>query len=378
MQLTLIIDTFELGTEYNQRSKDQKSGFVTFNGLGFEAVSDVSTNNRITPTDLAEQGAIHSPQTNSSNLITKFIDKTSHINRKRYVNTWGTEITPYRIWGTQSPKTFTAQFESRLKIMQDVANMVYYELYADGYGTIQYHPKRLAKNFLKYDVQYNAKNIVKHERIFPGVQMIGLEETLTSSSNVNVEELITHLKLIGKDPTIPGDVISYTGNLIGAARNVELMERFGYRRMEATNQMFNYNKVLPDKTTFMNAAANELLIFINSGLHTRTDNIVFRPEIDLACPVCILPDKEIFYSQSISHNITIGGDASTTINSNFGRSEHEPAPDLGSYIILSENLYKVNNSDIKGKEKAIWETNIQKQMKRYFDKLSAKAVKIFD
>jgi len=79
---------------------------------------------------------------------------------------------------------------------------------------------------------------------------------------------------------------------------------------------------------------------MNSELHNAQISMVFRPELRLGLPIFIEPDGDVFYVQSISHSITVNGEATTTVNANFGRKEEASPPDLFSYMVMSEKLYK--------------------------------------
>lgn len=334
------------------------AGQQSFEGLGpYTLASDFYDNDikvadltyAIGPTDVAEDRAIK--KDNFSLAIG--LEKTKHVpnsadivstgGRLRKIVTWGTQITPYREFQFSAIEVFQSQFDSRLSVLQETAKLVYYQLYVDPWGNIQYHPYRLATKFLNTDISYakDGKKIV-HENIFPGAQILGPEETLASNSVYNIEELITFLRLLGIDPTTK--IQPELGNIIGECRALFLQKRFGYRRAEVSCPLFNNNFNIIDGSgasiKFMDKAARELLIFKNAELYSRTDTIIFRPELELAMPICIMPDKEIFYVQSITHTVDIGGSARTEISSNFGRSYLAPAPDIHSIMETADCIYK--------------------------------------
>jgi len=328
------------------KSKNKKSGYLSFFGLGNFGVATNATADGSGGTDEALDLFVENGAYRKDNFsLRKALELTKHT-RKRFVSSWGSETTPYRIWNTQSVKTFESSFDSRLSIIQGVAEMVYYNLYVDGFGNVRYHPIRLGTDFLKYDLVYLKENNdpVHHERLFPGMQVIGPEEIISTSSSYNVEELKTFLHLEGFYPFSDAD--PRVVDLVGSYTATNLLRRFGYRRGSVTNPLFNVNPKLVtrdgDHVKFMDLAARELLMFENAQLYTRQDNIVFRPELEVASPLFIVPDREIFYVNSLTHNIPIGAEPTTSINSNFGRSELMPAPDLYTYIVKSENLYRVN------------------------------------
>jgi hypothetical protein len=94
-----------------------------------------------------------------------------------------------------------------------------------------------------------------------------------------------------------------------------------------------------DGICFFDVVAYALMHYMNGELYTKQATMVFRPELELASPAFFPDDKTVFYVQSISHNISVGGDATTNINSNFGRKDDEPIVDLYSCMLLSQKLY---------------------------------------
>jgi len=297
---------------------------------------------RMTPDKLSESKVIH-----KDDLTTKeMIRRVSHTRRPRYTSYWGEKITPYRIFDFQSWKPYTSDFSSRLDVLRQSAGLVYYELYVDGYGTIQSHPMRLANDYLIWDTIYDVGGEEsKHRNIFPGSQVVGPEETTDVSTNLNVDELVTFLRLVGHHEVIKSDVVNKT-QLVGSAIDRRFMERYGYRRKEINNPLFGYNTNIRDfdgsNIPFMNLAARSFIKFMNAELYTRTATLIFRPEMEIASPVIFTDDNNVFYVRSLSHSITIGGSASTIINCNYGRQDGELPPDLANYMLISEKMFKTS------------------------------------
>jgi len=299
------------------------------------------------PESVADTRAVHNTEFN----IERALFKTKHSNRKRMTVSWGSHITPYRLFNTRTPQTYTSDFSSRLDVLREIAGMVYYDLYVDGWGNVQYHPMRFANYFLQHDIRYISKSgvSVEHENIFPGTQVIGPHERVTSSKSLNMEEMVTFLRLQGS-PVVSSDDPTLQVFLMGSYTDMHLMRRFGYRRESVSNTLFNENPdvACSDGTTrkFMNMAAEAVLKYANAGLYTMEENIIFRPELEVALPLYIQDSREVFYVDSINHSGTIGGDATTTISASFGRKEKDPAPDLFNYIIASQQIYKLSGQTV--------------------------------
>jgi len=280
------------------------------------------------------------------------LDYVSHTDaRRRKFIAWGDKLTPYRIWTLQSPNIFTSTFATRLDVLTEVAELVYYDFYIDGCGNFHYHPMRLTNEFLMsnaviYDTSApgNKKYL---KRTFKHAQVICPEETFSVSTALNIEELVTFLRVTGQEETIkaPGELT----DLYGSAIDKSMIARYGYRRKELNNTLFNVNQHISNKITFLDVAAMVMMQFANAELYTRQQTIAFRPELDIASPVIFSEDNNVFYINSIEHNFVVGADATTNINCSFGRRDMELAPDLSSVLLATETAYNLKsplNTDV--------------------------------
>jgi hypothetical protein len=325
--------------------KNQKSQFLNFSALGnFGLADEDSEKSTISPHDLANQSFVHK----NDFSLGRAIRETSHKSRPRYTSSWGYNITPYRIFNFQAPNIYDSTFSDRLSILRDVAGMTYYELYVDGYGTVHYHPMRFSNDFLHWDIISSKDFLDDHFDRFPGSQIVTPEEVINVSSSFNIEQLVTFLRLSGVHPTLGNNSRSEPLELTGSAIAEEHMARYGYRRKDIKNALFNFNPSMYDNggnkianVKFLDVAASALMRYANSELYSRTANIVFRPEMQLARPVFFTDDDMVFYIQSLSHSVTIGGDATTSINGNFGRKDRHPPTDLLNYILTTQKLYNL-------------------------------------
>lgn len=320
-----------------------KRNILNFAALGeFDLYQDQNLTSTQTPAAELARGAVLRTEWNLKTAL-----QTCSHKRRRGLIIWGQSITPYRLFATTSPQTFTGEFSSRLEILQNIAQLVYYTFYVDGYGDVHYHPRRLTNDFLQHEViSAPYGNMTKIPYNFPGSQVIGEGETTNSSSRVNVDELTTFLRVEGQDPFASPD--SNAMLMVGSAVDENYMARFGYRRKSIRNELFNYNPVLADRDgkqlTLMDLCAKALLQFSNSELYTSSRTLIFRPELKIAAPVLFFEDDDVFYCQSASHSIRMNGEATTTINGNLGRKFLEAPTDLMSFIILNEKIYKYDGA----------------------------------
>jgi hypothetical protein len=175
-----------------QDKKNEKSSLLSFDGLGnFKTASDFIDTPDFDLFDVADNKAIYHPRHSKNSLMGRFVREVSHKYRPRVIESWGTNLTPYRGFETKSVDTFTSTFDSRLSILQGTSELVYYSLYVDGYGNVQYHPMRLSLKYLNYDmISWPGGARKTHAWAFPGAQIIGYDDLINSSSTINVEELV--------------------------------------------------------------------------------------------------------------------------------------------------------------------------------------------
>jgi hypothetical protein len=281
--------------------------------------------------------------------IDKMVHDVSHTKNARFVMAWGEEITPYRIFGTATPDYWTSEFASRLDVLQQVAEISYYDFYVDGNGTSHYHPQMLDNLFLNNDAAYfdpTTNKLNKHKDVWSAARIIGPEELIGNSPGINIESMITFVKLRGKNPIVKSVPPEF--ELVGTATHREFLSRFGYRRALVDSPMFNYNLPVGPKITIGDLLAIALLQYQNAELYTTTAQLIFRPELEICRPVYFVEDKTVFYINSITHSINVGGDATTTVNGSFGRKATEPATDLQSFVITQQAIHKFHNNT--GKE----------------------------
>lgn len=352
--------TYEAQRRFLEISDDNRniSGSV-FSALGeFERVDDTKPDYRTPEVLEHNEGAIHKHDFS----LLSVLKKTSH-ERKRCTVSWGNNITPFSIFNISSPQPYVAEFSSRLEILNHIAQLTYYDLYVDGYGSVHYNPMRLANKFLKYSVFSNNK---WHVYQFPGTQIVGPHELLNESNRVNIEELTTFLRVTGKNPYVSNEIVTQA-MMSGSAVDRNLMSRFGYRRKSIDNPLFNYNVTLSTtggKTIkFMDAVAYSLLKYMNSELYSTQMNMVFRPELKIGAPIYQPYSKDIFYCQSMTHSVSVNGDASTMASGNFGRKEKEPPPNLFDFLVMSE---KMKNSYSSRDNKQLVFSNAE-EMQEYYE-----------
>jgi hypothetical protein len=182
-----------------------------------------------------------------------------------------------------------------------------------------------------------------------------------------LEELITFLRVSGEDETIQGGDSSQLIGLYGSSTDKKMLARYGYRRQEVQNNLFNMNvEIVKGKVSFLDVAAAVLMQFMNAELFTRQTVVAFRPELEIASPVFFTEDNSVFYINSVDHNITVGGDATTSINCSFGRKDYELPPDLNSFLLQTQVAYNLKEKRFAD-PKTLWNNIKIKEWQRYLD-----------
>ena len=74
-------------------------------------------------------------------------------------------------------------------------------------------------------------------------------------------------------------------------------------------------------------------IYRNADHYNASITMIHRPEMRVARPVYLLDRAEIFYINSINHQLTVGAVPTTTLGLTYGRSITVPSVDFTSYLI---------------------------------------------
>jgi hypothetical protein len=332
-----------LNDKTGQRDKDtapKDNTTATKDGLEF---SKLGNYNFRSDTNLFEKGPdlyFYIPLKSTEVTDSIFINKLRY---PKNVTLWGENITPYKGLNFASPKTYTSDFSSRFDIISGAAQNTYMDFYVDAFGNIRVHPMRLSNKFFEYE-SLSVNDKFSEKKAFPNVYIIGPQETTMTNTLFNIQNVITYIRVGGLlaefGTTTPENSIET--DMLGVAVDTAYMAKYGFRLCETDLQCINYNFIInkEGKTyKLLDLAARELLKYKNGELYTRNDSIIFRPELELANPIYFVDTQDVFYLQSITHNITIGQSATTTINCNFGRKVHELPPMLWDFVVANQKLY---------------------------------------
>lgn len=329
------------------QTKSSAEGTVTFSNLGFRFVERSDENKFINEEKLDDLPTYL--ENMHADVMSSLLKTTSYDSKPRCLIYWGDQLTPYRIFNVNTQQIYSSEFSSRLQILQETAARVYYNFYMDVYGNACYHPYRLSNNFLEYFcISINRSKFSMRQHLFKNCLIIPPEEITDISDMINVDNISTVLILKGI-ADVANTGASELQNLYGTAVDLKNLRRYGYKRKEVQDDLANQNPEINDssgkKLKYMDVLAKERLRHDNAEAYTRSVNIILRPELELALPIYFEDSDDVFYIQAISHSINVNEVSTTTVTCNFGRKYKQLPPDMFSFIVTSENLYKTKNTD---------------------------------
>ena len=161
-----------------------------------------------------------------------------------------------------------------------------------------------------------------------GVYILGSEEMINSDFSVNDEGLCTFLGFCGKMEYV-GDTAT-EANAALLRRRIpgpkEFVGKYGMRYQTHSEPLAHEESALPKVGTAQ-------FVFRNADHYNASITIIHRPEMRIARPVYLLDRAEMFYINSINHQLTVGAVPITTLGLTYGRSITVPSIDFTSYLI---------------------------------------------
>ena len=231
-------------------------------------------------------------------------------------------VLPFRsnLSSSGNPNFWQSEFQTKLEIANACKEAVGFEFYMDVTGDIVFKPP-----FYNLDILGNKP--------LSWIQDIDIIDWDFSSSEA---EVVTHLQMQGSfeggamDMGVTSDYNTPFSQII----DYHLLRKYGWR-----TQSFNAEYL--NSTFDMFYAGVDLLDRMNARRNRATVNIPMRPELRLGFPVYVAPKDQIWYVQGISHNITMGGRAQTTLTLTAKREKFVAPKGTGS---LELSGYKKNTS----------------------------------
>jgi hypothetical protein len=308
------------------------------------------------------------------------------------------DIVPYKYLDLANRQVFSSDMVSRMDIIREVVERTFHEFFADEVGDFVLLPMRINYKFLKYDfIDPQTKKFGRfksREDIKDGTYILTEDEVLNMSLSFSDKEVYTAVDVYGEYPFTSGSSEYVEWALRGFAQDYALIKRLGLRWLrrkeplinnmdlllqgdsgkklqeqleaqhkeleEAWNReqdpkkkkelennllaleaslhsLINAEKKNPkDVQALLDAYANALLRFLNSKAYSGSVSLVLRPEMVPAKPVYIPDRDELFYIDSVTHSITVGGNATTDLTLTLGRKTNEVV-EIMDYLMSLHN-----------------------------------------
>jgi hypothetical protein len=227
---------------------------------------------------------------------------------------------------------FQNDTQSKLAVALQARDQIAYEFYCDTTGDIVFKPP-----FYNLNVLPNKP-----------VSWIQDFEIMDDNINDSEAEVVTHMTSSGNafggvfDPCITDEItVPRTGVI-----DWHLLKRYGWRRQDFQCEWAGNPKKL---FWFL----LDLMDRINAKRHNGTITIPMRPEIRMGFPVWIPYYDSFFYVNSVSHNFSPGGQATTTLGLIAKRSKFIAPANMGRVQRVqpkpqSDNANNAKKGDKKG------------------------------
>ena len=248
-------------------------------------------------------------------------------------------VVAFRTQGNQAGQIniWQSEFQTKLELANAAKEAAGFEFYMDVTGDIVFKPP-----FYNLDIMSNKP--------VSWIQDIDVIEWDFSESEA---EVVTQIILQGNytgniDWSLPEECTPYT-----SVTDYHLLRRYGWRSQ-------NYNSEFMSDPTCMFYHGMDILDRMNSKRHRGTVGISLRPELRLGYPIYIAPKDQIWYISGISHNISFGGRAQTTLTLTAKRSKFIAPRGIGTLHMDGFNPPMTGKGkqqkpvNVKPYDKSIW------------------------
>jgi hypothetical protein len=218
-----------------------------------------------------------------------------------------------------------SEFQTKLELANAAKDCIGYEFYMDVTGDIVFKPP-----FYNLDILSNKP--------VSWIQDIDIIDWDLSESE---SEVVTQVQVAG---SYGGNTDYGFGEEMTPATSVtdyHLLRRYGWR-------VRPFNSEFMGSTIHMFYLGMDLLDQYNAKRFRGTVNIPLRPELRLGFPVYLAPKDQIWYLTGISHNITFGGRAQTTLTLTAKRSKFIAPRGIGSLSLSKYNNKAVSDWSAEG------------------------------
>lgn len=202
-------------------------------------------------------------------------------------------VTAFRTQFSQAGQVnfWTSEFSPKLEIANTCKDAIGFEFFMDVTGDIVFKPP-----FYNLDILSNKP--------VSWIQDIDIIDWDLSESE---SEVITQIQLTGSfggnvDYGMPEEATPQT-----SVTDYHLLRRYGWRTQ-------TFNSEFSGSPIQMFYIGLDMLDRVNSRRHRGSVNIPLRPELRLGFPIYLAPKDQVWYVSGISHNISFGSRAQTTLS----------------------------------------------------------------
>lgn len=224
------------------------------------------------------------------------------------------DVVAFRTQGGQAGQVnfWQTEYQTKLELANAAKEAIGFEFYMDVTGDLVFKPP-----FYNLDILSNKP--------VSWIQDIDIIDWDFSQSEA---EVVTQVQLQGNftgsiDWGMPEEATPLT-----SVTDYHLLRKYGWR-----SQTFNSEFLADPKVMFY--VGLDMLDRYNCKRFRGTVTIPFRPELRLGFPIYVGPKDQVWYIQGISHNISFGGRAQTTLSLTAKRSKFLAPRGIGTLTLTS-------------------------------------------
>jgi len=235
-------------------------------------------------------------------------------------------VTAFRTQLTQAGQVnfWQAEYQTKLEIANTCKEALGFEFFMDVTGDIVFKPP-----FYNLDIFANKP--------VSWVQDIDIIDWNFSESEA---EVVTQMTIQGG---FGGNIDYGVGEECTPTTSVtdyHLLRKYGWRPQ-------SYNSEWMSDPQIMFYHGMDILDRLNSRRHSGSITVPLRPELRLGFPVYVAPKDQIWYLKGISHNISFGGRATTTLSLTARRSKFIAPKGIGALKMTGDDRASKINKTIE-------------------------------
>lgn len=223
-------------------------------------------------------------------------------------------ITAFRnnIQGIGSIDLWQSEHQTKLELANAAKEVIGYEFYMDVNGDLVFKPP-----FYNVDTYGNKPT--------SWIQDIDIISWDFGESDA---EVVTQITMQGKASSLNDYGLAADLNPYTAVVDYHLLQKYGWR-----THPYNSEFITDTQSAFVYGL--DLLDRLNSRRHSGSVTIPMRPELRLGFPMYVAPKDEMWYLTGIAHNLSFGGQATTSLTLTAKRSKFVAPRGMGRLTVTS-------------------------------------------